>query len=75
MYMSYNSKHWNWSLDFCYKHRGFKLPCKWCIATNDHDLVCDKSSSVADVIIEKSTNDSGKWGLKPDHYDEFQAWI
>ncbi len=73
-----NSQYWNWTQDFCYKHRGFKLPCKWCLALNDPDLIYDQPVPVADAIIEDlALSDEAtppSW-LKPEYYHEYQAWI
>lgn len=76
--MSYNSKHWNWVEGFCYKHRGFKLPCKWCVATNDPDLVYDELKSGSDAVAEAPAlpDDSTipPW-IKDEYRHEHQAWI
>lgn len=76
--MSYHSKHWSWAGNFCYKHRGFKLPCKWCVALNDPDLVCDEFCPVTDAVIEElALSDEATpppW-LKPEYHHEAQAWI
>ena len=71
--MSYHSKHWSWAGNFCYKHRGFKLPCKWCIATNDPDLVCDGQAPATDAVPADRLAPPS-W-LKPEYYHEEQAWI
>lgn len=77
--MGYHSRHWDWSNDFCHKHSGFKLPCKWCIASNDPELIIDEEEP---LIVEQERdlsqlleNPGQLFGLKPDHYDELQAWI
>lgn len=76
--MGYQSKHWSWVDDFCHKHAGFRLPCKWCIATNDVDLVYDGPFPAEDVVVKDVVSPEGikltSW-IKPDHYDEEQAWI
>lgn len=67
--MKYNSKHWSWIGDFCYKHHGFKLPCKWCIATSDPDLTFDAPTEVPEP---EPVQD---WGLHPGYDDEYEVWL
>lgn len=51
----YHSRHWNWSTDFCHKHSGFRLPCKWCIATNDPDLIVERATAINRDPVTPST--------------------
>ncbi len=50
--MGYDSKHWDWGVGFCRKHRGNSTPCQACIDTNDPDLVIEMGQPKTDGINE-----------------------